>query len=182
MTLECRDVCNVPNVCWQRVPNRWTSHWKLAFSKLGVDHWNCIWKCIWKCLFSTCCLIAPMKTIILSCSPSSQRFCSGVPATLPTSSLKTSSCRLSTCFRKSPSRSVLFCIYYCCVSLLIANFDLLDLSSLHEIIVVASSVICKNLFRGIQTAPQTTVLVEQNMKVVPVLVAVLQYARPSACK
>ena len=24
MTLEFRDVCNVPNVCWQRVPNRWT--------------------------------------------------------------------------------------------------------------------------------------------------------------
>jgi len=26
MTLESRDVCYVPNVCWQRVPNRWTSH------------------------------------------------------------------------------------------------------------------------------------------------------------
>jgi len=176
MMLECRDVCNVPNVCWQRVPNRWTSHWKLAFSKLGVDHWNCV------CLFSTCCLIAPMKITILSCSPSSQRFFSDVPATLPTSSLKTSSCRLSTCFRKSPSRSVLFCIYYCCFSLLIANFDLLDLSSLHDIVVVAASVICKDLFSGTQTAPQTTVLVKQNMKVVPVLLAVLQYARPSACK
>ena len=48
MTLECRDVCNVPNVCWQRVLNRWTSHWKRAFSKLGVGQWNCIpvWNCI----------------------------------------------------------------------------------------------------------------------------------------
>jgi len=26
MMLEFRDVCNVPNVSWQRVPNRWTSH------------------------------------------------------------------------------------------------------------------------------------------------------------
>jgi len=26
MILEFRDVCNVPNVCWQRVPNRLTSH------------------------------------------------------------------------------------------------------------------------------------------------------------
>jgi len=32
MTLEFTDVCNVPNVYWQRVPNRWTSHWKHAIS------------------------------------------------------------------------------------------------------------------------------------------------------
>ena len=46
MMLEFRDVCNAPNVCWQRVPNRWTSHWKSTFSKLGVGQWNCMWKCI----------------------------------------------------------------------------------------------------------------------------------------
>jgi len=26
VTVENGDVCNVPNVYWQRVPNRWTSH------------------------------------------------------------------------------------------------------------------------------------------------------------
>jgi len=46
--LEFRDTCNVPNVCWQRVPDWWTSHWKYPFSKLGVGQWNCIWK--WKIL------------------------------------------------------------------------------------------------------------------------------------
>jgi len=45
MTLENGDVRNVQNVCWQRVPNRWTtSHWKGPFSELGESWWNYIWK------------------------------------------------------------------------------------------------------------------------------------------
>jgi len=42
MTLKSRDVCNVPKVCWQRIPNRWTSHWKRPFSKLDEGRWSYI--------------------------------------------------------------------------------------------------------------------------------------------
>jgi len=45
ITLKNTDVCTVANVCWQRVPDRWTSHWKRPFTELGDSRWNCIWKC-----------------------------------------------------------------------------------------------------------------------------------------
>jgi len=46
MTLKDRGVCNVANVCWQRVPDRRTSHWKRPFTELGDSRWNCIWWCV----------------------------------------------------------------------------------------------------------------------------------------
>jgi len=42
MMREFRDVCNVPSVCWQRVPNRWTSHWKLQVKSL-ITKWRFKW-------------------------------------------------------------------------------------------------------------------------------------------
>jgi len=42
MTLKNRGVCNMANVCWQRVPDRRTSHWKCPFTELGDSWWNCV--------------------------------------------------------------------------------------------------------------------------------------------
>jgi len=40
MTLKDRGVCNVANVCWQRVPDRQTSHRKRPFTELGDSRWT----------------------------------------------------------------------------------------------------------------------------------------------
>jgi len=83
MTLEFKDVCHVPNVCWQRVLNRWTSHWKRAFSKFGVGQWNCTWSSpyyedMWR---RYCCLTSFFLTvdIRLSCEDTAQQNCAMVP-------------------------------------------------------------------------------------------------------
>jgi len=86
-----------------------------SYILLDVCVYMCVYRCVCVCVmyavcYSTCYQTVPMRTITLSYSQLSPRFCWSDLATLPICSHTTSLCLSSTCFRKSPSRFL--CIHF----------------------------------------------------------------------